>query len=74
MAYCVATFHSYYTALRFEKSLKFFGIAVRLVPVPRKISSSCGVSAKFPVELKEKVISLAANQNLEYDKIYILDE
>lgn len=45
--YYAATFYSVSQALRFEKMLQAKGIAVKIIPVPRAISSSCGVAARF---------------------------
>jgi len=38
----IATFHSHFGAMLYSKSLKKQGIAAKLMPVPRKVSSSCG--------------------------------
>lgn len=47
-AFAIATFHSTHMVLKAEKVLKEAGFAgVRLVPVPSRISSDCGVSVRF---------------------------
>jgi hypothetical protein len=38
----IATFHSHFGAMLYYKSLKKRGIAAKVMPVPRKVSSSCG--------------------------------
>jgi hypothetical protein len=44
----VATFHSTYSVLKAEKLLKGAGLEeVRLIPVPNRISSDCGVTVRF---------------------------
>jgi len=43
----VATFHSQYGAIQFRKHAKNLGIACKLAPVPRSLSSSCGTSAHY---------------------------
>ncbi len=45
--YFVATFHTHAGALKFERRLKALNEACKLLPVPRTISSSCGVCARF---------------------------
>lgn len=45
--YFVATFHTHAGALKFERKLKALNEACMLLPVPRMISSSCGVCARF---------------------------
>ena len=44
--YYVVTFPSVHHAIKLEAKLKGQGFPLRLVPVPREISSSCGVAAK----------------------------
>jgi hypothetical protein len=46
-SYGVVLFHSTSGALRAEKLLKKEGIAYKLIPVPRHLSSDCGVCVRF---------------------------
>ena len=46
----IATFFSHFGAIRFSKQLKSEGIAAKLMPVPRRVSSSCGTCVKFEAE------------------------
>jgi len=43
----IATFFSHYDALIFFDHLKAKGIRAKLLPVPRKISASCGTCVSF---------------------------
>ena len=44
----VATFHSTYSVLKAEKLFKGAGLEeVRLIPVPSRISSDCGITVRF---------------------------
>ncbi|MDR1701160.1 MAG: DUF3343 domain-containing protein [Sporomusaceae bacterium] len=43
----IATFYSHFGALSYCKALKNQGIQVKLMPVPRKVSSSCGTCAVY---------------------------
>lgn len=73
-SYCVATFHSVHDALHFEKIVKAEGLKIRLIPVPREISSSCGISAKFTPELREQIEAIIKREQLEVDGIHELKE
>ncbi len=55
MAYGVVLFHTTNAALQAEKVLRQGGVAVKLIPVPRKLSTDCGVALRFPWEEVEKV-------------------
>ena len=54
-AYAVFLFPSVSYALRAEKILKDLGIAHKLIPVPRHISSDCGVCLRVAEDQKEAV-------------------
>lgn len=71
--YFMITFPSVHHALRFEFKMKGIGISFQLVPVPREISSSCGVAAKVNFIEESILIDTIDNLQLEYDSIYIYD-
>ena len=48
----IATFFSHYDALTFFNFLKEKNIAAKLMPVPRKVSASCGTCVSFVSDLK----------------------
>jgi hypothetical protein len=54
--------------MRAEKLLKGMGMEVDLIPVPREISSDCGVAIELPLGLKEEAMQL-----FEENKISILE-
>lgn len=64
MEYTV-TFFTHSGAIRFENFMNEKGISVRLMPVPRKLSSSCGIAAKivFDGDIKDVIIE-------DIDKIF----
>ena len=43
----LATFHTHYGAMRFQKYCKKEGISAKMAPVPRELSASCGVCVCF---------------------------
>jgi Protein of unknown function (DUF3343) len=52
----VVLFKSVSHALKAEKILKGEGIPFKLIPVPKHISSDCGVCLRFMPDLKEKIL------------------
>jgi hypothetical protein len=66
MQQSVVLFHSITGALQAEKSLKGKGVAVKLIPVPRQLSSDCGVCLRFRREDLAEV-----KRALEEDRIGI---
>ncbi|MCL2380627.1 MAG: DUF3343 domain-containing protein [Treponema sp.] len=43
----LATFYTHYGAMRFHKQCKTEGTPAKMMPVPRELSSSCGVCVRF---------------------------
>lgn len=43
----IATFHTHLAALRTSRTLTARGIPARMMPVPRKVSSSCGTCVSY---------------------------
>lgn len=46
----IFTFHSHFYAIRFHKKLKDASYDAIIMPVPRKVSSSCGSCVKVNME------------------------
>jgi hypothetical protein len=51
----VALFRSVHHALRAEKLLKTADIPCKLIPVPRHLSSDCGVCLRFDPSLQSRI-------------------
>lgn len=66
------TFKSVTYAMKFEAALKKSDIKIRIIPVPRSISSSCGLCVKFDIKDMDKMNGIISQNNLEYDHIYTL--
>ena len=49
MAY-IATFHTHFGAMRFHKQLANLDNTAKMMPVPRKLSASCGTCVRFCAE------------------------
>lgn len=54
----VVLFPSVNGAMKAEKILKAAGVSYKLVPVPRHLSSDCGIALRFPAGDEEKVREL----------------
>ena len=54
----VILFPSIHFALRAEKIIKEKGFSIKLIPVPRHLSSDCGVCLRIHWEDKEKILHI----------------
>ena len=43
----IATFHTHLSALMTSRALTNLGVRARMMPVPRKLSSSCGTCVRY---------------------------
>jgi len=68
--YYVAVFDSTHYALKFEKVIRAGGFKINIMPVPREITASCGISAKLEVDEIEKIMKLAVAENLKVADYY----
>lgn len=60
---CVFVFESIHRVMKAEKLLKGGGVKISLIPVPREISSDCGVAIELSEELeKEARLLLGKNK------------
>ena len=46
----IATFHTHLAALMTSRSLTAMGVQARMMPVPRKLSSSCGTCVRYSAQ------------------------
>ena len=46
----IATFHTHLSALLTSRALTGRGVQARMMPVPRKLSSSCGTCVRYLAE------------------------
>ena len=59
-------------ALRGEKVLQRAGLQVKLIPVPREISSNCGISIRFAWEERMQVETALAENKVSIESIHPL--
>ena len=64
----IATFHTHLSALITSRSLTGLGVKAQMMPVPRKLSSSCGTCVRY---LAEEAHLSAMDEDVEavYEKI-----
>ena len=64
----IATFHTHLAALMTSRSLTGLGVKAQMMPVPRKLSSSCGTCVRY---LAEEPHLSAMDEDVEavYEKI-----
>lgn len=46
----IATFHTHLAALITSRTLTSLGVKAQMMPVPRKLSSSCGTCVRYQAE------------------------
>lgn len=67
--YSVVLVFSTSYALKAEKLLKHAGIYCKLIPVPRHLSSSCGVSVKINQTDKTWVLNIFKENEFQYESL-----
>lgn len=68
--YNYMTFKSVSYAMKAEAALKKNEIQYKMIPVPRSISSSCGLCVRFYKDDMEKLNILIEKGGIDYEKIY----
>ncbi|WP_227766271.1 DUF3343 domain-containing protein [Zhaonella formicivorans] len=67
--FCLFTFVSTHHAIQAEKVLSE-NLDIKLIPVPRQISVSCGLAIKFACELKKTVEQILAKHDIPTSKYF----
>jgi hypothetical protein len=71
---CVIIFGSIHRVMKAEKLLKRKGLTVDIIPVPREISSDCGVALELPVELEGQALRFMAENRIPVHECYTRDD
>ena len=71
--YGIVLFDTTQAAIKAEKVLQQARIKTKLIPVPRHISSNCGVSLRFDLQLASEVESALAEKRVPIAAIRPLD-
>jgi hypothetical protein len=69
----VILFPSTHFALQAEKVSKQEGLEVKLIPVPRNLSSDCGICLRFTWLQKSKIEKILDTANVRIEGIYSAD-
>ena len=64
----IATFHTHLSALMTSRNLTGLGLQARMMPVPRKLSSSCGTCVRYLAE-EPKLSAMDEDVEAVYEKI-----
>ena len=70
--YSVVLFHSSSHALRAEKVLQGAGIASKMIPTPRQLSSDCGMSLRVDRADVEQVAGALAEHEVPANGIHAI--
>jgi hypothetical protein len=71
--YGVVLLHSTSAAIRAEKLTKGAGLKVKLIPVPRQLSSDCGISLRFEWDRADEVRSVLETKGVEIQGIHQIE-
>ena len=68
--YGVVLFYSTSVAIRAEKLTQEAGLKIKLIPVPRQLSSDCGVCVRFERPDEESVRQRLAEAKVEIQGVF----
>lgn len=66
----IVTFHTTADAMALEKVAKQENLKGRLIPVPRELSSGCGMSWKSDIEDKERLLEVMKEAKIEQEELH----
>lgn len=69
---CAAVLEAIHYVIKGEKILKRAGLRIDVIPVPREISSDCGMALEFSCQDRDRVEQLLADQDVTVVGIYRL--
>lgn len=69
----VLIFHGIHRVMKAEKALKAAGLDVRLMPVPRQLSSDCGLAIAFRARDREVVDALLDEVGCPREEVHVRD-
>ncbi|SHI81549.1 Protein of unknown function [Malonomonas rubra DSM 5091] len=68
---CVAIFHSIHRVMKAEKALKAKSLEILSIPVPRQLSSDCGLAIRFRHELLSEVEAVLLAGEVEIAEVWL---
>ena len=72
MLYGVVLFYSISAALRTEKLCKEENMRIKLVPIPRQLSSDCGVCLRFTRQDEQAIRRILDTDKIEIQGIHLI--
>lgn len=69
----ILIFHSIHRVMTAEKALKGTGLDVRLMPVPRQLSSDCGLSIACHLADREAIEEALDEAGCPYEELHAKD-
>ncbi len=66
----VAIFQSIHKVMKAEKILKAVPLEILLIPVPRQLTSDCGLAIRFALELRDAVEGALAVAGLSIAEVW----
>lgn len=60
----VAIFHNIHRVMKAEQLLKQARLPILLIPVPRQLSSDCGLALRFDEAARQEVLALLGREGL----------
>jgi hypothetical protein len=72
--FAVALVYATSHAIKLERLLNGAGIATKLIPVPRHLSSDCGVCVRFNISSLDQVRAIVSDKKIELQGIYPLEQ
>ena len=69
---CAAVLETIHSVIKGERILKRAGLRIDVIPVPREISSDCGMALEFSCQDRDRVEQLFAEEDVTVVGIYSL--
>lgn len=67
----VAVFNSIHRVMKAEKVLKLAGTEFLLIPVPRQLTSDCGLAIRYTTQDREKIEAVLGSEGLLPAELYL---
>lgn len=71
--YAVILVYSTAHAIKAEKVIKTHQLSCKLIPVPRHLSSDCGVCVRIAASVVDEVTDMLHAGRVPFDAIHVLD-
>jgi len=68
---CILLLPSIHQVMKAEKVLKGRGIEIDLIPVPREISSDCGVAVETSIDSKDEALQILEENKMRIIECYV---